>query len=316
MNVLIAGRVRDEAEFIKSIECAIQVVKATEGGRVVISSWRSCQQVIEKALVNHNDGEIEVRAVYSRDFSYPVLQNSLRQGIQWHAGLTQFEQDEYVLKMRTDKTNWVKAWSANISKYTEVPKPLDPTFKGRIIIPTGFLHEPFFCNDMVFSGYTRDLLKLIPETLQPIIHCWKINAEQFFHSSPLLGTSSWTIISNFFLKQKGLPGHLESDALRNRNAEIFSDLISLKTILLYLRHLEDSYFFYNDFSELSPEEEQALAQYFEVAADDLVSAMSAPPPIHLNRLISYSPKAKTIIVKSMSAVSAFRCICEKLYQEI
>src|SRR5438270_460776 len=102
-----------------------------------------------------------VEVVLAEEPMVRMIGHIFHQAKSLHYGLSQFSDDDLVLKTRTDKVwlNFDIGYTRDRLENAPAPGPISP-FKQRIIIQTSLVFQPFFFNDALFAGRAADLHKL------------------------------------------------------------------------------------------------------------------------------------------------------------
>lgn len=307
LAILITGALRDGEAFYSNLKAAIEIAQSKSKAHIIISTWADhYQQALEAAsqLVPQSCG---FSAVSSRSLPVDFRGNWIRQSILLLRGLNALAPSQYVLKMRTDKTEWATNFANHLppKMATDISGPA--IFSNRIAIPSAIPLEPFFYNDMVFAGTACDLLQLVPKSMQPILEQWVINPEQVFHVSPLIDRLG--ALADFFRQNRGLPHGYADDQLIERNLMITQHHSThLQMVIQSLDHLSRNYAFPSDSSD-DNDSAEALRNYLKNDIRGLVLAMSTKPPCELAQHIGFNDSARSIVVTSSVAV---RLLLERL----
>lgn len=299
LTILVSGAIRDIDSFKTNIQAACKIAVNSEASRIIISTWAEdhdkAKQITSDTAPNH----CKFTVVSSRSLPADFRGNWIRQSILLFKGLTVVDSNSFVLKMRTDKTEWASSFARHSLIASELPAPLGNIFKKRIVIPGALAFEPFFYNDMVFAGIASDIQKLVPRSMQPILEQWTINPEQVFHIAPVQDTND--LIAAFFRQNKGLPHGYNPEQLTQRNANILRDLVHLTMAKQSLEHLSRFYAFPEDINE-NAEGDQQLQEYLGNDIAKLIQVMSTPPPAYLSAHLRFNEGAKSLVVTSSAAV--------------
>jgi len=165
--ILVSGSIRDTAAFEESLHAASAVVTAAglTKATIVISTWDSDYPKAKKISSEIGLANRDFVVTSSRSIPCDFSGNWIRQSILLAKGLTAISPHSFVIKMRTDKTAWVKAFAKQLFYMHKLPVSESSIFAKRIIIPSAIALEPYFYNDMVYAGIASDLLKLVPRLI-------------------------------------------------------------------------------------------------------------------------------------------------------
>ena len=301
LAILVSGAIRDTAAFEASLHAASVVVKEAglSKATIVVSTWDSDYPRAKKICSELGFENCSFIVTGSRSIPCDFSGNWIRQSILLTKGLTAISPNSFVIKMRSDKTEWVTEFAKQVFHLSELPDPQSSSFSKRIIIPSAIVLEPYFYNDMVYAGIASDLLRLVPRLMQPLVEQWIINPEQIFHIAPVLEENE--DIARFFHQNRGLPHGYEPEQLQLRNNAILSDNLHLKLAIQSLEHLLQAYAFPSDHDKNMSESEDLIA-YVGNTKKRLVEILSEPPPDNLQRDLIFNDSATSLVVTSTHAV--------------
>lgn len=302
LTILVSGAIRDTAAFQESLHAASVVAKEAglSKAKIVISTWDSDYPKAKKICSEIACENCNFVVTSSRSIPCDFSGNWIRQSILLTKGLTAIWPNSFVIKMRTDKTEWVTGFAKQVFHLPELPDPQSRSFSKRIIIPSAIVLEPYFYNDMVYAGIASDLLRLVPRLMQPLVEQWIINPEQIFHIAPVL--EEHEDIAKFFHQNRGLPHGYEPEQLKLRNEGVLSDKLHLKMAIQSLEHLLQAYAFPSDFDKGNSDSDD-LISYVGNTKKRLVEIMSEPPPNNLHRHLRFNDSAKSLVVSSSHSTS-------------
>lgn len=274
---LVVGDVRDNKAFIDAVFAAKEINERCEGrGRTIISTWSNKKSIAEN-LISEGVGSFSgIDIIYSDPIPWDMPGNWIRQACLLESGLDSLSDSDWVLKMRTDKTDWITSLITSWQRRHEVDNPSLPLFKKRILVLEALPSEPFFYADMVFGGLAGDLKKIIPVSLAPIARNMIINAEQAFFSAPFFHKSNeWAY--RYFASNEGLPHGQSQEDLAKRYRIRLNDPIVLTAIAGSLAVLRDLYWmptFFSDSSKLNLFKDACLTD--QVALNDYFCGSYTP----------------------------------------
>jgi hypothetical protein len=299
--ILVSGALRDTAAFEASLRAASVVVKAAglSKATIVISTWDSDYPKANRICTELGFENCNLIVTGSRSIPCDFSGNWIRQSILLTKGLTAISPNSFVIKMRTDKTEWVTEFAKQVFHLPELTDPQSSSFSKRIIIPDAIVLEPYFYNDMVYAGIASDLLRLVPRLMQPLVEQWIINPEQIFHIAPVLEENE--DIARFFRQNRGLPHGYEPEQLKLRNEGILSDNLHLKMAIQSLEHLLQAYAFPSDYDKDNSDSDD-LISYVGNTKKRLVEVLSCPPPDSLHHHLRFNDSARSLVLTSTHAL--------------
>ncbi|CAN5208530.1 hypothetical protein BH09PSE1_BH09PSE1_07310 [soil metagenome] len=250
-SLLICGKIREPEPFAEEAGRYLQWLRDGRINRLVFCGWISDLDDHRPLISEIAAGGAEVRLIFEPQIR--SVGNFLHQSKTLHYGLAAFEDEETVIKGRTDKMP--RDWSIDLPVQrlqARRPAGADSPFRERVCIRGAMMLQPFFFNDMAFAGRAGDLKRLAHHDLWfDRDHCL-LNAEQMFHSAPFMATSPVSQV--FFRANPGLV-HESADLSRALYDRLLNSRLFVGALAESLIALEQSYqlgFLGEDFASPSP----------------------------------------------------------------
>ncbi|MEW6994794.1 hypothetical protein AADZ84_11070 [Colwelliaceae bacterium MEBiC 14330] len=233
-NILIVGLIRDKKKFQDVLFFLSEMKKKGYLKRLVLSTWerevKGQQEVIN--LFQEKSG-LEVVSLSEPNIKLPG--HLVHQMKALYYGLSVFEEDDYVLKIRLDLSDINEAkikYLYQLDSYrTTIEQSVPSIFSEKIGIEGGFLFSPFYLNDITFYGKKLDLSKLVNLDLMLDVKYSNLSPEQWFHFSPFIGSSIEKAFDNYFRMQEPLISHeplLNNERLAKKlKSNYFKNIIRL-----------------------------------------------------------------------------------------
>jgi hypothetical protein len=190
-SVLICGAIRNGHAFAAELQTYFRWRDEGLVDRLVFSGW----------LGDRGDGNINYMVGNGVEVTLahePVLKATghiLHQLKNLHFGLDGFDDDELILRCRTDKTPPDFDIQALTRRFhaAEAPASSAP-FSRRLVIPEASPLQAFFYNDMKFMGLAGDIRKLVSFDIWWELEHSLLNPEQIVHLSPYRGRAPATTV--------------------------------------------------------------------------------------------------------------------------
>lgn len=180
-SVLICGSIRDGHAFAHELETYFRWRAEGAIDRIVFSGWLSNRLDGNIGLMERNGVEIILAhepVVRGPGHIFHQLKNL-------DLGLQAFDDDELVLRCRTDKTSPVYSISELARRFHAAELPgADSPFRRRLMLRGALPLQPFFFNDMAFMGLAGDIKRLVSFDIWWEIKHALLNPEQIFHLPP------------------------------------------------------------------------------------------------------------------------------------
>src|SRR5437764_587140 len=135
LNILICGKIRDPQAFAADLDVYRSWRDSGFVERIVFSGWISDLHDNPDMLLQLRRNGVEV--VLAEEPMVRMIGHIFHQAKSLHYGLSQFSDDDLVLKTRTDKVwlNFDIGYTRDRLENAPAPGPISP-FKQRIIIQT------------------------------------------------------------------------------------------------------------------------------------------------------------------------------------
>lgn len=178
---MVCGKIRDPDSLARDLDVYADWLDQGQIARLVFSGWVEDEfhPLISRLL------KMDARVVLAEP---PVIRSNghfYHQMKSLYYGLRECEDDELVLRSRTDKV-WLNFDPREAAqRWHDAPLPEEPSpYARRIMTPAALVGQPFFFNDMMLLGLNGDLLKMVSFDLWPELDHALLNPEQQFHYQP------------------------------------------------------------------------------------------------------------------------------------
>lgn len=200
-NIIVCGRIRGIEDFQNEMSRYLKW-KHDLGvvDRIVISGWKEQYTDFMEYIEELIRGGCEYVATPEPKFrSYGNIINQMKS---FFFGISTFNENDYVLKTRTDgvDTNFDPIAFLNYYSSNSVAGSRSP-FEKRVVAQTAFPYQPYFISDQLVFGLAADLKKLISFDIWYEAEHAFLNPEQIFHSNPHI--SSKPLLKSFFRANPG-----------------------------------------------------------------------------------------------------------------
>lgn len=236
-TVVVAGKIRDDDALARDLDVYADWLDKGQIARLVFSGWVEDEfhPLISRLL------SMRARVVLAEQ---PVIHSNghfYHQMKSLYYGLRECEDDELVLRSRTDKV-WLNFDPREAARrWHEAPLPEEPSpYARRIMTPAALVGQPFFFNDMMLLGLNSDLLQMAGFDLWPELDHALLNPEQQFHYQPYRRAGQF-ISTAAFLRVN--PGILIQNEVLSRRVHRFllRQEIYLRALAEGLRAFEQHY---------------------------------------------------------------------------
>jgi hypothetical protein len=208
-NVLVLGKIRSADQMREEIARFLEWRERGFVDRIVFSGW-------EEDLSEHSDLfqeliEKEVEVVLTHEPSMTVFGHAFHQIKNLSYGISKFNDDDIVLKTRTDRVNLNYEPKSIFDRFCSASPPTDSPMKSRIMVQYCTPLQPYFLGDQTFMGLAGDIRKFVSADLWFAMEGAFLNPEQLLHSRPFLKRRPE--MRNFFRVNPGLiAGNLDLSA--------------------------------------------------------------------------------------------------------
>lgn len=243
-KLLITGLIRDEKgleEFLDKVSSYLIQYKV----EVVISTWKG--ELERSTHLEQLINKFQIKLILQDQPNLLVGDHIVHQILTLDAALLALNDEDYVYKTRSDHLF--------IDKFilfceSEPEKSLLPNLNQyKFVILEAFLSQPFYINDMTFSGVVSDLKGLTKLNILAPINFANLSAEQFIWGAKI--ADAFKIIQYFFRLNLGMPF---SDKLLSSNVQDF--LINNETFInalsIYIWCLANNFKFHDGGDERQP----------------------------------------------------------------
>jgi hypothetical protein len=180
-SIVVCGKIRDAEALAYHIDIYEDWLSKGAANRIVFSGWL---EDYEHPLIRRF-ANMGAKVVLSNP---PVLGSPghvLHQVKALHYALQHFQDDELVLRSRTDKVLLDFDPISLVNRWHTAPAPNAPSpYLRRIFIRAALPAQPFFFNDMMMLGRKGDLARMVSFDLWPELEHALLNPEQKFHFQP------------------------------------------------------------------------------------------------------------------------------------
>jgi hypothetical protein len=210
-HALICGIVRNVAECSKVLRLVRDLQADGTIERVVVSTW-SGQDKARRAL-KPDLKAISAEWIESQEPPFVIRGHLLHQMKSLYLGLSQFDDEDVVLKLRTDKVDERRDFRALVREFAALPPAMVPPFRRRIAVIYALAAQPFWFGDVQYLGLAADLRQLVSFDIWfEMVGC-AMAAEQVFFSTPFLRNLPW--ITPYFYASPCSAGQPDSILLSN-----------------------------------------------------------------------------------------------------
>jgi hypothetical protein len=184
-NILICGKIRFADEFRDVISRFMEWKSLGYVDKIVFSGWE--EDLSEHRSLVSDIISLGVHVVMSHEPAFTVYGHAFHQIKNLLYGLAQFEENDVILKARTDRVD-VSFDPAQLAErfFSSAPVGLPSPFVHRIMIQYATPLQPYFFGDQSFVGFKQDLNKLISFDTWFTAEGAFFNPEQLIHSKPFL----------------------------------------------------------------------------------------------------------------------------------
>lgn len=288
-SVVVCGKIRDEDSFARDLDVYADWLKRGSVRQLVFSGWLEDE---------HHPLLDRMRAMGARlVLSEPPILKShghfYHQMKSLYYGLQQFEDDELVLRSRTDKV-WLDFDPAHVARrWSDAPLPEGPSpYSRRVLIVEALVGQPFFFNDMTLMGRNGDLLKMVAFDLWPELDHALLNPEQQFHYEPYRRAGIYRSTETFLRVNPGIITH---DEVLSRRVGRF-----LLRHQIYLRALAESLTAFERHYLMGMRENEPFVPPPVSSLDELYGLPLEEPEPHK---LALSPGSKSLVTKNTAAIS-------------
>lgn len=288
-SVVVCGKIRDSESFSRDLDVYENWLRNNEISRLVFSGWvEDAHNPLIFRLV-----ELGARIVLSEP---PILKGHghfYHQMKSLYYGLLECEDDELVLRSRTDKV-WLNFNPLEVAqRWREAPPPQDPSpYVRRVFTLAALVGQPFFFNDMMLFGRCDDLLKMVAFDLWPELDHALLNPEQQFHYQPYRRAGLFPATQAFLGVN---PGILTNDEETSRRVGHF-----LMAQPIYLRALAEGLTAFERHYRMGFNESPSFSPPDTPTLDDLYDlAMDTPGP----QKLVFCSNSKALVTQNGAAVS-------------
>lgn len=288
-SVAVCGKIRDEDSFARDLDIYADWLKNGSIRRLVFSGWVEDERhpLLERMRM------MGASIVLSEP---PVLKSNghfYHQIKSLYYALQQFDDDELVLRSRTDKvwlnfdpTDVARRWSN--ASLPEKPSP----YVRRVLVVEALVGQPFFFNDMTLMGLNGDLLKMVAFDLWPELSHALLNPEQQFHYQPYRRAGIYRSTEAFLRVNPGIITH--DEALARRVGKF------LLRHEIYLRALSEGLTAFERHYVMGMKEDETFVPPAVSTLDELYGLPLEEPEFHK---LALSPASKSLVTKNGAAIS-------------